>query len=68
MSSPDPLPEKANKVRNTVQIRVQPILDTATGRVQEILGALKARVSEERPTQSATTTNGITTVNGNGSA
>uniref|UniRef100_A0AAD7TYP4 Lipid droplet-associated perilipin protein n=1 Tax=Trametes cubensis TaxID=1111947 RepID=A0AAD7TYP4_9APHY len=65
LTSPEPLPEKVNKVRDTVQERVQPILDTATTRVQEILGALKARVSEDRPEpQSATTTNGETTVNG----
>ncbi|RPD60224.1 lipid droplet-associated perilipin protein [Lentinus tigrinus ALCF2SS1-7] len=69
LKSPDPLPEKAHKVRETVQERVQPILDTATARVQEILGALKARVSEERQpvtVQSATTTSGATTVNVNG--
>ena len=67
LKSPDPLPEKAHKVRETVQERVQPILDTASARVQEILGALKARVSEERQPateQSATTTSGATTVNG----
>ncbi|KAI0667254.1 lipid droplet-associated perilipin protein [Trametes maxima] len=66
LTSPEPLPEKAHKVRETVQERVQPILDTATARVQEILGALKARVSEDKSEapQSATTTSGATTVNG----
>ena len=63
LTSPDPLPEKAGKVRETVQERVQPILDTATTRVQEILGALKARLSEEKKE----VTNG-TVVNGNGHA
>ena len=43
---------------------VQPLLDTATARVQEILGALKARVSEEKKDAA---TNGAT-VNGNGTA
>ncbi|KAH9916952.1 uncharacterized protein BXZ73DRAFT_53500 [Epithele typhae] len=65
LTSPDPLPEKANKVRETVQDRVQPILDTATTRVQEILGALKARVSEEKKEVS----NGAAqAANGNGHA
>ena len=74
LKSPEPLPDKATKVRDTVQERVQPILATATARVQEILGALKARVSEEKIQQSATTTHGVTTVgdtvtvNGNGTA
>ncbi|RDX51717.1 lipid droplet-associated perilipin protein [Lentinus brumalis] len=69
LQSSDPLPEKAQKVRETVQGRVQPILDTAAARVQEILTALKARVSEERQpvtVQSATTTSGATTVHVNG--
>ncbi|KAI0754152.1 hypothetical protein C8Q80DRAFT_1094585 [Daedaleopsis nitida] len=61
LTSPEPLPEKATKVRETVTERVQPILDTASARVQEILAAVKARVSEEKFTQSATTTNGTTT-------
>ena len=58
------MPEKATKVREHVQERVQPLLDTATARVQEILGALKARVSEEKKDAA---TNGAT-VNGNGTA
>ena len=64
LTSPEPLPEKATKVREHVQERVQPLLDTATARVQEILGALKARVSEEKKDAA---TNGAT-VNGNGTA
>ncbi|EJF56776.1 hypothetical protein DICSQDRAFT_93091 [Dichomitus squalens LYAD-421 SS1] len=68
LTSPDPLPEKANKVRDTVTERVQPILDTANARVQEILGALKARVSENRQAAQATANEATASVNGNGHA
>ena len=50
-------------MRETVQERVQPLLDTATSRVQEILGALKARVTEKEPEAAEPATNGAT-VNG----
>ena len=68
LTSPDPLPEKANKVRDTVTERVQPLLDTANARVQEILAALRARVSENRQAAQAAADQTTASVNGNGHA
>lgn len=50
------MPEKVNKIRDTVASRVTPILDATTARVQEMLNAVKTKKPESAP---APTTNGV---------
>ncbi|KAI0781952.1 lipid droplet-associated perilipin protein [Abortiporus biennis] len=47
LTSPDPLPDKAHKLRETVQDRVQPILDASAARVQQILDSIRGKAAEE---------------------
>lgn len=46
ISSDAPLNEKAGKVKDTVQQKVQPLLDAATSRVQDILKVISSRGQE----------------------
>jgi hypothetical protein len=48
ISSDIPLNEKAVKVKGTVQQKVQPLLDSATSRVQEILKVISSRGHEAK--------------------
>lgn len=50
ISSDAPLNEKASKVKDTVQQKVQPLLNAATARVQEILRAISSRGQEAKET------------------
>lgn len=50
VSSDAPINEKAGKVKDTVQQKVQPLLDAATCRVQEILGVISSRGQEAKET------------------
>lgn len=64
LTAPEPLSEKINKLRDTVQDRVHPVLETATARVQALLGFLRVRAAEKAETLE-TTANGAAAVNGN---
>ena len=48
LSSDAPLNEKAGKVKDTVQQKIQPLLHAATTRVQEILNAISSRGQEAK--------------------
>jgi len=48
LSSNAPLNEKAGKIKDTVQQKVQPLLDAATSRVQEILKVISSRGQEAK--------------------
>jgi len=50
ITSPDPLQEKVQKLRDTVQECVNPLLDAARARVQAILGLVKAQADEKAAT------------------
>jgi uncharacterized protein YoxC len=50
ISSDVPFNEKAGKVKDTVQQKVQPLLNAATSRVQEILKAVSSRGQEAKET------------------
>ena len=50
VSSDAPLNERAGKVKDTVQQKVQPLLDAATCRVQEILKVISSRGQEAKET------------------
>ena len=48
ISSDAPLNDKAGKIKDTVQQKVQPLLHAATSRVQEILRAVSSRGQEAK--------------------
>lgn len=48
ISSDAPFNEKAGKVKDTVQQKVQPLLDATTSRVQEILKVISSRGQEAK--------------------
>jgi hypothetical protein len=50
ISSDAPLNEKAGKVKETVQQKVQPLLDATASRVQEILKVISSRGQEAKET------------------
>ncbi len=69
LTSPDPLHEKVGKVRETVQQRVNPILEASSARLQEILGTLRGKAAAEKEVVTDTVngdTNGA--ANGNGAS
>lgn len=69
LTSPDPLHEKVGKVRETVQQRVNPILEASSARLQEILGTLRGKAAAEKEAVTETVsgdTNGA--ANGNGAS
>ncbi|KAH8085443.1 lipid droplet-associated perilipin protein [Cristinia sonorae] len=47
LTSPEPLPDRVHKVRDTVQERVQPLLEASAARVQEILDSLRGKAAEK---------------------
>lgn len=67
LTSSDPLQEKVHKVRDTVQQRVNPLLEATSARVQEILNSLRGKAAAEKPTAAANGS-GNGTANGNGHA
>lgn len=55
LTSPEPFPDRVHKVRETVQERVQPLLEASACRVQEILDSLRGKAAEKvEETQNAT--------------
>ena len=48
LSSDAPFNEKAGKAKDTVQQKIQPLLDAATSRVQEILKVISSRGQEAK--------------------
>ena len=48
LTSQDPLNEKVGKVRETVQQRVNPILEASSARIQEILNSLRGKATAEK--------------------
>ncbi|THH27537.1 hypothetical protein EUX98_g6656 [Antrodiella citrinella] len=47
LTSPEPLPDRVHKVRDTVQERVQPLLAASAARFQEILVSLRGKAAEK---------------------
>lgn len=67
LTSSDPLQDKVGKVRDTVQQRVNPLLEVTSARVQEILASLRGKAAAEKQ-QAVAHENGNGSANGNGHA
>lgn len=65
LTSPEPFPDRMHKVRDTVQERVQPLLEASAARVQEILDSLRGKAGEKvEQTQNAANGDANGEVNG----
>ncbi|CAL1698832.1 unnamed protein product [Somion occarium] len=62
LTSSDPIPDKVHRVRDTVQGRVEPVLEASAVRVQEILNVLLGKASEKSDQVQDAAANGAATI------